>query len=162
MTYEELENKVEYYFTKTDYCCAEVMLKSLLEYNNVAHDENDISLASAFGGGIGGCGCVCGAITGAVLAFAFIFRNEKAPYTKEEIEKSEASGKKLAPQKNVSAVLAKKLYAYFESKYNKTCCKILTEEYKKDRKAKKAYCIILNKEINIFAAKLVEEYKANN
>jgi C_GCAxxG_C_C family probable redox protein len=50
-----------------DYNCAQSVLLTMFEYWN---GENELipKIATAFGGGIGRCGSVCGALTGGVMA----------------------------------------------------------------------------------------------
>ncbi len=162
MTYEELQSKVQHYYEKTEYCCSESVLKSLLEFYNIEHSDDDIVLAAPFGGGLGKYGCVCGTISGAVMAFAHIFKREKVPYTQQQIEEAEKNNKKLPEQTLVSSYLTKKLHDSFAQTHKKPCCRILTHPYKDDRKAKKQYCSSLNAETVLISVKLIDAYKSNS
>ncbi len=51
-----------------DYNCAQSVLLAMQEYFGVPESELVPKIATAFGAGIGRCGSVCGALTGAVLA----------------------------------------------------------------------------------------------
>ncbi len=161
MTYEELQAKTQNYYEKTPYCCSESVLKALLEHYQIEHTEDDIALATAFGGGLGSCGCVCGTISGAVLAFGYVFKSQKAPLSAEQIEESQKTGKKPF-QITVSTYLTKKLHEKFAENHKKPCCRILKNPYKEDKKAKQVFCSSLNAEVVLYASKLIDEYKSQN
>ena len=54
------------------YNCAESVLLGLIEYYNL-ECECAPRIASGFGGGVGQCGDLCGAVSGAVMAIGLIF-----------------------------------------------------------------------------------------
>ncbi|XHH08513.1 MAG: C-GCAxxG-C-C family protein [Candidatus Bathyarchaeia archaeon] len=56
------------------YNCAQAVLLTLYEYIN-PEEKNVVipKIATGFGGGLGRCGCVCGALTGAVMAVGLKF-----------------------------------------------------------------------------------------
>ena len=54
------------------YNCAESVLLGLIEYYNL-DCECAPRIASGFGGGVGQCGDLCGAVSGAVMAIGLIF-----------------------------------------------------------------------------------------
>ncbi len=137
----ELEEISKKYFDDKKYCCTESVLKSLLEFFAVEHTEDDITRFAAFGGGIGGCGCVCGTIVGATAAIGYLYTNEK-------------NDKKI-----IARELSAKLYNNFKKSNKVTCCKILTKDVKDDKKAKHAYCNILKHEVMLDAIEIIEAYK---
>jgi C_GCAxxG_C_C family probable redox protein len=55
------------YFSQ-DYNCAQSVLKTMQEYYGVPKNELIPGIATAFGGGIGRRGSLCGALTGGVMA----------------------------------------------------------------------------------------------
>jgi C_GCAxxG_C_C family probable redox protein len=63
---KELGEKAAAYFLK-GYCCAQAVLLTMTEHWNI-ESELVPKIATGFGGGIGRCGSVCGALTGAVMA----------------------------------------------------------------------------------------------
>ncbi len=50
------------------YNCAQSVLLTMEQYYNLPESESIPKIATAFGGGIGRCGSLCGALTGAVMA----------------------------------------------------------------------------------------------
>ena len=68
MSVEQLSQKAITYF-QSGYNCAQSVLLTLSEYID-PDSKNELipKIATGFGGGIGGCGSVCGALTGGVMA----------------------------------------------------------------------------------------------
>lgn len=91
--------------------CAEATLMGLAEANGLGC--NCIPrIATGFGGGIGGWGEVCGALTGAVMAFGLKYGRESA----EDLE-----------SKNAVAAMVRQLFEAFEKEFGTTRCFDLTE-----------------------------------
>jgi C_GCAxxG_C_C family probable redox protein len=66
--------------------CAETVLKTCDEALSLKLPEESIRMASILGGGIGGSGCACGALTGASLVLgALIGRKDPKEKTKQEM-----------------------------------------------------------------------------
>ena len=63
----EISKKAAEYFGK-DYNCAQSVLLAMQDYYGVPKSELIPKIATPFGAGIGRCGSLCGALTGAVLA----------------------------------------------------------------------------------------------
>ncbi len=145
MNHEELSTLITTYFTSKDgYCCSEAIYKGLLEYFGVPYTDAEVRIFSPFGGGIGGSGCVCGALTGATAMIGRTFGNMAVSNGKVK----------------VGRVLAFELHKHFMGLHQTTCCKTLTKDFKKeDRKEMKIYCSNLTSEIGVFAAKTIEKYK---
>jgi len=53
---------------KQGYNCAQTVLLTMREYYGIRESELIPKIATAFGGGIGRCGSLCGALTGAIIA----------------------------------------------------------------------------------------------
>lgn len=79
-----LGEKASSYFLK-GYNCAQSVLLTLFEHWN-GRDELIPKIATGFGGGIGRCGSVCGALAGGVMALGVRFgTNEPSPEKRKEI-----------------------------------------------------------------------------
>ncbi|MFH1781649.1 MAG: C-GCAxxG-C-C family (seleno)protein [Patescibacteria group bacterium] len=72
----EWENKAKEYFN-SGYNCSESVFKTILEYKGENTNEN-LNMATGFGGGMGRTGYTCGVVTGAVLALNY-FYGRKGP-----------------------------------------------------------------------------------
>jgi len=91
--------------------CAEATLMGVASAEGL--DCNCIPrIATGFGGGIGGWGEVCGALTGAVMAFGLKYGRESAEDT---------------DSKNAVGALVRKLFEAFEKEYGTVRCYELTE-----------------------------------
>lgn len=103
------ENMAEQLFRKDLLNCAESVFKAIMLASNIDCSMEILRLASAFGRGMGGAGCACGALVGGQMAIGYFFGREKQ------------SG--ICP--NLCAYAAKLLHDRFKE-YNKgTCCRIL-------------------------------------
>lgn len=79
------------------YNCAQAVLQAATGRN----DPELLAMAKAFGGGIGKSGCLCGAVSGGVMALGLL-------------GKAEAGGE---------------LVAAFRAEFRTTCCRALSKDY---------------------------------
>lgn len=90
---------------KSGYNCAESVVAALAEAYPDKFPADMVSLASAFGGGIGS-GCVCGALAGSVLLLnKCIGRTQPTSQPKEPVYDA-----------------ARQLHDLFKTKFTSTCC----------------------------------------
>lgn len=91
-------------------------------------------IATGFGAGMGGCGEVCGALTGAVMALGLRYGRDKA----EDVD-----------AKNVVGAMVRELFADFENEFGSIRCIDLTEcdmrtpegmQEARDRKLHQEFC----------------------
>lgn len=117
--------RAEYYFSSRRLSCSEA---SLLVINKALggglSDEQAVSLGSGFGGGIGDSGCVCGAISGAVMALGLFL----------------GSGRKGAPSKKRLRKLVGEFHDRFRKASGSVCCRELIADFRKDRKGRSSFC----------------------
>ena len=108
------------------YNCAQSVLLTMFEHWN---GENELipKIATAFGGGIGRCGSLCGALTGGVMALGTKYGTNE-PSLEKRLQAYE---------------LAQKFYKQFERHHGSVLCRELIgydlsnpEELEKARKAK--------------------------
>ncbi|MGQ9538832.1 MAG: C-GCAxxG-C-C family protein [Candidatus Bathycorpusculaceae bacterium] len=108
------------------YNCAQSVLLTLFEYWN---GENELipKIATAFGGGIGRCGSVCGALTGGVMALGVKYGTSE-PSLEKRLEAYEIAQKFCKQfEKQNGSVLCRELIGYDLSN---------PKELEKSRKAK--------------------------
>jgi C_GCAxxG_C_C family probable redox protein len=108
------------------YNCAQSVLLTMFEHWN-GKNELIPKIATAFGGGIGRCGSVCGVLTGGVMALGIRY-GTKGPSVGNRLKAYE---------------LAHKFYKQFERQHGSVLCRELIvydlsnpEELEKARKAK--------------------------
>lgn len=89
------------YFAHDGLNCAESVMKAVLEHNGKTCSPELLCASSAFGAGMGGSGCLCGALAGGVIALGILLGRE---------------GK----------ALSKLLHEDFKREHGSTCCRILS------------------------------------
>jgi C_GCAxxG_C_C family probable redox protein len=90
------------------YNCAQSVLLTMFEHWN-GKDEVIPKIATAFGGGIGRCGSVCGALTGGVMALGIKYGTNE-PSLEKRLKAYE---------------LAQKFYKRFEKQFGSVLCREL-------------------------------------
>jgi len=114
------EKAVEYF--KNGYNCSQSVLLAMFEHWN-SNNELVPKIATAFGGGIGRCGSLCGALTGGVMALS-------AKYGTNE---------PLIEKRLRSYELAKQFYEQFELQNGSVFCReLIGYDLSKPEQAKKA------------------------
>ncbi len=83
-----------------------------------------IRLSSGFPEGVGGSGCACGSLTGAVMALGLFLGRDQTGFNNN---------------KNVRAA-AKQLHTFFKTQFGATCCRVLSKDYKRGSPSHWAHC----------------------
>jgi C_GCAxxG_C_C family probable redox protein len=104
----QFSEKALEYFNK-DYNCAQSVLLAMQEYYGIPDDELIPKIAAPFGGGIGKCGSLCGALTGAIIAIGAKHGTNSSDLTEKE----------------KSYKLARKLYERFVKAWGSPFCREL-------------------------------------
>ena len=107
--------------------CSEAVVSSIRSNFELDIPEEVISMASGFPVGIGRAKCLCGAVSGGVMALGIFFVRTKQRDPKVE--------------KNLE--LSKELHVWFKvaNGKNALCCRILTKEFDMGAGAHKEQCI---------------------
>jgi C_GCAxxG_C_C family probable redox protein len=92
------------------YNCSQSVLLAMFEYWSARKNELIPKIATGFGGGIGRCGSVCGALTGSIMAMGVKYGT------------NEPSAKK----RSKAYEIAKRLYREFEVQNGSVYCRELT------------------------------------
>ncbi|MDD2421362.1 MAG: C-GCAxxG-C-C family protein [Heliobacteriaceae bacterium] len=90
--------------------CAEAILLTFREASGTALPPEIMQIATGFGGGIGHAGCVCGALSGAIMVLG--------------LYKGRTS---LAGDRNVAYELAQEFHDRFKTTFGATCCRQLNK-----------------------------------
>lgn len=110
-TISEVREKAQNYYANGDFYCSEAVVKSVLDGLNINYAPEIIAAASGFPVGIGGAECLCGAISGGIMAIGYVYGRTEA--------KSEKVSKAMA--------LSKELHTLFVKRNKCTCCRVLTK-----------------------------------
>jgi len=107
--------------------CSEAVVSSIRSNFELDISEEVISMASGFPVGIGRSKCLCGAVSGGVMALGIFFGRTKQGDPKVE--------------KNL--VVAKELHDWFKAANGKDalCCRVLTREFDMGQGEHKEQCI---------------------
>ena len=103
----EARNKAGNYF-KTGFNCSEAVFLTFREYLAPEISPEMVKLVTGFGGGLGQAGCLCGALTGSVMALNML-KGRTTPQDKRD----------------AAYDLARRFHDRFEEKFGYTCCRAL-------------------------------------
>ncbi|WP_320174040.1 C-GCAxxG-C-C family protein [Maridesulfovibrio sp.] len=93
-------------------CCSEAVLWTINhEFGGGLSKEMAIALSKGFCGGIGDAGCICGALSGAVMGLSLILCNGPLPAGEDQVRS-----------------LSKELHDSFMAEHGSVCCRILSRD----------------------------------
>jgi hypothetical protein len=72
-----VREKAESYYMTGDFYFSETVLKMISENFATELPKEIVSLASAFPHGVGGSGCICGALVGGTMALGMFWRQKE-------------------------------------------------------------------------------------
>jgi len=102
-------------------------------------------LASGFGEGLGGSGCLCGAVSGGVLALGLFMGKDRSSLLN-------ASG---------SSYSTALLHQEFAARFGSACCRVLSKKVKHDAKAHFDQCAELTGAAAEIASRIILESKSH-
>jgi len=106
-------------------CCSESLLLVMNQsFASGLSSEQAIQLGAGFCGGMGGAGCTCGALSGAIMGIGLLL----GPHAKNGLSK-----KKFRE-------LTKKMHDRFHERFSSTCCRVLIQPFDKDKKGRTQFC----------------------
>jgi C_GCAxxG_C_C family probable redox protein len=137
-----LRNQAQSMYASGQLLCSEAVVVAL---NQGLHGgltrEQAISMASAFPEGVGGGGCLCGALGGGILALG-LFLGRNRPSARDRLGSQEA---------------ARRLHDLFKEASGATCCRVLTKKVKNNQKEHFLQCAGLTGIATELAARLILE-----
>lgn len=111
-------------------CCSEAVIVTLNQgFRGDLSPQAALQLGSGFCHGMGGAGCTCGALSGAVASMGVLL----GPHGKDGCKK----------KKFRAAV--REMHDRFRARFRATCCRILSKKVKHDKQAHLANCLQLTK-----------------
>ena len=129
---KEARAKAEEYFRKGDFFCSESVLTTINELLGEEMPPEMVKLASGFPVGIGKSKCLCGAVSGGVMALGLKYgRTEPGAEMPEGCFPANAD-----------------LHDYIKDEYGSTCCRVLTREFDNfDSPERAEHCIQITGEV---------------
>jgi C_GCAxxG_C_C family probable redox protein len=122
-------------------------LKVICEHFATELPEDVVSLASAFAHGVGGSGCICGALVGGTMALGMFFGRSEAKED-DKIKKAKE--------------LSHELHDLFKKNHKVPCCRILTKNVTHGSPEQKQQCARIVGEVTEEAAKIIIREKGTN
>jgi C_GCAxxG_C_C family probable redox protein len=128
------------YLSRQMLCTEAVMVALNQGLGGGLSEERAVAMAAPFCVALGESGCMCGALTGAVMASG-LFLGDSQPYRRrQDMRKS-----------------ARQLHDTFKTTHGATCCRALTRKVRHDKTAHFRHCADLTAEAAEMAARLVLE-----
>lgn len=133
--------EAEGYFKNEGLSCSESVLKSLVNNFDMNVSSEIVRVASGFSGGMGGSGCTCGTISGAVIAIGLLFG------------RSEGSDPSIQKAKELS----RNIHDKFKEYHHATCCRSLTRGLKPGTSERLNQCCSFVGEVAYETSKIIAE-----
>ena len=106
------------------YACSEAVIDTFRKTLELDIPDEAIAMSSGFPWGLGGGGCICGALAGATMCLGYLYgRTEPGD-----------------PKINRCFEMSKKMHDAFRDKNGATCCRALTHGYDNDAPDRKCKC----------------------
>lgn len=126
------------YLTRQLLCTEAVMVSLNRGLNGGLTDDQAVAMSAPFSIALGESGCLCGALSGAVMAVGLFLGNGR-PYR----------------NRKASRESARRLHDQFKASHGATCCRALTKQVRHDAKAHFLQCADLTAEAAGMAARLI-------
>ena len=108
------------------FACSESVIFAIRKHFEIELSDDAIAMSSGFPWGLGGGGCICGALAGGTMMIGYFF-GRRTPGD---------------PKINKCFELTKELYDYFKATNGATCCRILIKDYPdRNSQERKNHCI---------------------
>jgi C_GCAxxG_C_C family probable redox protein len=107
------------------YCCSESILQVInTGFNGGLTAEATLCLADGFCSGMGGAGCVCGALSSSIMALGLFL----SPHRPDGLGKKEFQA------------VCRRMHDQFKDNFGSTCCRNLIKEYADSRRQRRHFC----------------------
>lgn len=121
---EQLKRDAEEIFCN-GFACSESVIYTLRNHFQIEFSDDAIAMSSGFPWGLGGGGCLCGAVAGGTMILGYFF-GRTVP----------------GDPKNVKCfALTEEFHNAFKKEFGATCCRVLTKGMERDSKERKDHCI---------------------
>ena len=122
------------------FACSESVISAIRKHFEIELSDDAIAMSSGFPWGLGGGGCICGALAGGTMMIGYFF-GRRTPGD---------------PKINKCFELTKELHDYFKETNGATCCRVLIKNYPdKNSPERKAHCIEMVKTTVVKTAEII-------
>jgi C_GCAxxG_C_C family probable redox protein len=144
---QKMGEKSENYYLANDFRCSEAVLRVIWENFKTDLPEEIVSLATGFPHGLGGSGCICGALAGGTMALGMFFGRS-------------AAGEEDKLKKNME--LSHELHDLFKKNHKVTCCRTLIKKLIYGSPEHRQQCARFVKEMTEETAKIIIREKGES
>lgn len=138
---EKIGMRAENLFRSKQFMCAESVLLAVSKgLGKDISEEAVIALAAPFSEGMGGSGCTCGALSGAVMSVGLCLGSGRARGGREK-----------------SRRLSKELHSRFTGKFRSACCRVLCKDVRNEPKRHFDQCAAITRATARMTARLILE-----
>ncbi len=139
MIIAQIKNRAGNLFQTGQLLCTEAVVVTLNKaFNGSLSDAQAVAVAAPFSMALGESGCICGALSGAVLACGLFIGDDQPYHNRQRMRKS-----------------ARQLHDAFKATYGATCCRALSRSFRHDRQAHFQQCTHLTAGAAEMAARLI-------
>jgi C_GCAxxG_C_C family probable redox protein len=138
--YDKMLQEAEYVFTH-GFACSETVIYIINKTFDLGMPDSLIASSSGFPWGLGGGGCICGALAGGCMCIGYL----TGKHTIEE-ERNPLCHK-----------LCQKLHDEFKKDCKSTCCRVLMKGLERDAPERKLNCIEYVKVATRVTANIIKE-----
>jgi C_GCAxxG_C_C family probable redox protein len=136
---EKIRLIAEEYYRSGEFYCSEAVVKTIKDAFNLSVSDDVISMASGFPVGMGNAGCLCGAVSGGVMALGLVF-GRTAPKDKK-VDKA--------------MKLSRELHDIFKKRHKCLCCRTLNKYMLMGSSRQMKQCIAFTGEMAQEAARII-------
>ena len=106
------------------FTCSESVIYAIKKNFELEMSDDAIAMSSGFPCGLGGAGCICGALAGGTMCIGYFYgRTEPGD-----------------PRNQLCFKLCNELHDFFKENYGAACCRVLTRGMEKQSPERKAHC----------------------
>ena len=139
----EIRKIAEGYFERGEFFCSEAVVKTINDELGKPFSDEVTKLASGFPIGVGKSGCLCGAVSGGVMALGMVYGRCHGEAMNADMFKHAAD-----------------LHDRIKELYKSTCCRVMTRNFEFQSPERKAHCIKITGEVTAYIAeKLIDDGK---
>ena len=129
----------EEYYRSGDFYCSEAVVKTIKDAFGLPVSDEVIYMASGFPVGIGGAGCLCGAVTGGVMSLSLVFGRITPKDSKMD----------------TAMKLSRELHDIFKKRHKCLCCRTLNRYMIMGSSRQMKQCISFTGEMAQEAARII-------
>ena len=124
------------------FACSESVIYAIRKHFEIDLSDDAIAMSSGFPWGLGGGGCICGALAGATMCIGYFF-GRRTPGD---------------PKITRCFAITNELHDRFKEAHGATCCRILCRGMEKDSPERKAKCTEMVKNTVVMTAEIILKY----